>query len=67
MVGVTTTSYPGFGVIIYIVSKEDNSYHVIITNIPHCTCPNLTKISSQALGRDGNKCIANIYIMCLDF
>ena len=41
--------YPGFGVIINIVSKEDITYSVTIGDIPHCTCPDLTKMSSHGL------------------
>ena len=37
--------YQGFGVIINIVSKEDNAHHVTIGDIPQCTCPNFTKMS----------------------
>ena len=49
VVGVTVIPYPGFGVIINIVSKQDITYHVTIGDIPHCTCPDFTKMSSQAL------------------
>ena len=34
VVGVTAISYLGFGVIINIVSKKDNSYYVAIGDIP---------------------------------
>ena len=34
VVGVIVIPYPRFGVIINIVSKKDNAYHVIIGNIP---------------------------------
>ena len=53
VVEVTTTSYLGFGVIINIVSKEDITYRVTIGDIPRCTCPNFTKMSSHALKKKG--------------
>jgi hypothetical protein len=53
VVGVTAIPYPGFGVLINIVSKEDISYRVTIGDIPHCTCPDFTKMSSQSLGKKG--------------
>jgi hypothetical protein len=46
MVVVTVIPYPGVGVIINIVSKEDITYCVTIGNIPHCTCLDFTKMSS---------------------
>lgn len=33
-VGVIAIMYPQFGVIVNIISKVDNSYHVIIGDIP---------------------------------
>ena len=51
VVGVTGIPYPGFGVIINIVSKHDITYHVTIGDIPHCTCRVFTKMSSQTLGK----------------
>ena len=53
VVGVTAIPYPSFDVIIHIVSKEDIAYRVTIGDIPHCTCPNFMKMSSQALGKKG--------------
>ena len=52
LVGVTSISYLRFGVIINIVSKEDNSYYVTITNIPHFTCPDLTREISSDFGKE---------------
>ena len=49
----SATPYPGFGVIINIVSKEDITYRVIIGDIPHCKCPDFTKMFSHALGKKG--------------
>ena len=46
VVGVTTMPYPGFGIIISIISKEDNSYLVASGNNPYCTCLDFMKISS---------------------
>ena len=43
---ITAIPYPGFGVLINIVSKEDITYHVTIGDMPHCTCPYFTKMSS---------------------
>ena len=50
---VTVIPYPGYGVIINIVSKEDITYRITIGDIPHCTCPDFIKMSSQALGKKG--------------
>ena len=52
VVGVTAIPYPSYGVIIN-VSKDDITYRITIGDIPHCMCPNFTKISSQALGKKG--------------
>ena len=64
VVAAIAIPYPRFGVIINILSKEDISYNIIIGDIPHCTCPDFTKMSSHVLGKK-KKCIANIFIMCL--
>lgn len=48
-VGVTTILYTWFGVIIHIVSREDNSYRVTISNMPQCIYPDFTKMSYGAL------------------
>jgi hypothetical protein len=53
VVGVTALPYPCYGVIINIVSKEDIIYRITIGDIPHCTCPEFTRMSSQALGKKG--------------
>ena len=53
VVGVTATPYPGFRVIINMVFKEDITYHVTIGDIMYYTCPNFTKMSSHALGKNG--------------
>ena len=53
VVGVTVIPYLGFGVIIKIVSKQDITYHVTRGDIPLCTCPDFTKMSSQTLGKKG--------------
>ena len=53
VVGVTAIPYHGYGVIVNIVVKEDITYRITIGGIPHCTCPNFTKMSSQALGKKG--------------
>ena len=65
VVGVTAIPYPRFGVLINIISKKDIAYCITIGDIPQCTCPDFIKMSTQSLGR--NRCIANIFIMCLDF
>lgn len=44
---------PSFAVIINIISKDDKSHHVTIGNIPQCTCPNFTKMSSHILRKKG--------------
>ena len=48
---ILATHAPQARMIINIVSKEDIPYHVTIGDIPHCTCPDFTKMSSQALGK----------------
>jgi hypothetical protein len=53
VVGITVIPYPGFGVLINIVSKEDITYRVTIGDMPHCTCSDFTKMSSQSLGKKG--------------
>jgi hypothetical protein len=50
MVGITAIPYPRFGVLINIVSKEDITYRVTIGDMPHCTCFDFKKMSSQSLG-----------------
>jgi hypothetical protein len=52
VVGVTTIPYQGLAVIINIISKEDNSYHVTIGNMSQCTCLNFTKTSSGVFGKE---------------
>lgn len=64
VVGVTSISYLGFGVIIKVVSKEDNTYCVITGDIPQYMCLDFTKMSYGALCKKGNGCIANTYTMC---
>ena len=49
MVGVTAIPYPCYGVIINIFSQKDITYHITMDDIPHCTCSDFTKMSSQAL------------------
>ena len=51
VVGITAISYPSYGVIINIVSKKDTTYRITIGDIPHCTCQDFTKMSSQGLGK----------------
>ena len=53
MVGITAIPYLGYEMIIDIVSKEDITYRITIGDIPHCMCPDFTKMSSQALGKKG--------------
>ena len=53
VVGVTAIPCLGYGVIINIVSKEDITYRMTIGDIPHCTCPDFTKMFSQALEKKG--------------
>lgn len=47
VVEVTTIPYPGFEVLINIVSKEDIAYRVRFGDIPQCTY--FTKMSTQSL------------------
>ena len=51
MVRVIAITYTRFGMIINIVSKENIAYCVTIGEIPHYSCPNFTKMSSQSLGK----------------
>lgn len=53
VVGVATIPYPGFGVLINIIAKEDSTYRVTIGDKPLCTCPDFTKLSSRSLERKG--------------
>jgi hypothetical protein len=50
VVGITPILYLEFGVLINIVSKEDITYRVTIGDMPHCTCFDFNKMSSQSLG-----------------
>jgi hypothetical protein len=50
VVGITAIPYPGFEMLINIVSKEDITYRVTIGDMPHCTCFDFKKMSSQSLG-----------------
>jgi hypothetical protein len=50
VVEITVIPYRGFGVLINIVSKEDITYRVTIGDMPHCTCFDFNKMSSQSLG-----------------
>ena len=52
VVGVIAIAFPRCEVIINIVFKEDIAYHVIISDISHCTCPNFTKWSSLVFGKE---------------
>jgi hypothetical protein len=61
LVGVTAIPYLLFGKLIIIVFKEDISYHVTLGDIMHYTC------HLNLYGKKGNRCIANIFIICLDF
>jgi hypothetical protein len=51
VVGITVIPYPGFEMLINIVSKENIIYCVTIGDLPHCTCSDFTKMSSQSLGK----------------
>ena len=53
VIGVTAIPYPGIGVLINIVSKEDIAYRVTIVDMRHCTCLDFMKMSSQSLGKKG--------------
>ena len=46
VVGIISIPYLGFGVLINIISKEDITYCVTIGDMPYCTCPDFTKMSS---------------------
>ena len=49
VVGMTAIPYPGFGVLLNIVSKDDIKYRVTNTDMSHCTCSDFTKMLSQSL------------------
>ena len=53
MVGVSTISYLGFGVLINTIFNKDIAYRVKIGDILLCTCFDFTKMSSSSLGRKG--------------
>lgn len=65
IVEVTATPYSRFGVIMNIMSKEDNSQSVTIGNMPQCTCHNFTGMSSHALGKKKEIDILQTPILCL--
>ena len=52
VVGIIAIPYPRFKVLINIVSKKDIMYRVIIGDMPHCTCLDFTKMSSQSLEKN---------------
>ena len=64
VVGITPISYPCFGVIINIMSKEDNTHNVKIGDIPQCPCLDFAQMSLEVWARKGEGCIAHIYTMC---
>ena len=53
VVGIATIPHIRFGLLINIVCNEGIAYHVTIGDLPLCTCPNFTKMSSQSLRRKG--------------
>ena len=67
VVGVIAIPYHGLGVIVNIISKEDNSYYVTIGDNLHCTCPSFTKMGVM---RDEALVVLwydNWYILCSNF
>ena len=52
VVVVNAIPYPGYGVIMNIVSKEDITDRITIGDIPPCKCLDFMKMSSQALGKN---------------
>ena len=66
VVEVTPILYSGLEVLINIISKEDIAYCVTSGNIRHCIFSNLTRMSSQPLGKKGEWCTTNIFIMRWD-
>ena len=67
VVGIFVTPYPRLGVLINIVSKEDIAYYVTIGDVPHCTCPDSTKMSSQSLEGKKDGCTTSILILVFRF
>jgi hypothetical protein len=65
VVGITPMQYPWFGVIINIIYKEDNTYHITIGSIPRCTCPYFTKMLSGALGQKKEIDVLQTSIICV--
>ena len=66
VVGVTTILYLEFGVIVNIISKEDNFYCITIGDLPQCTSLDFVKLSSMALGKKRKwrycKCLYYVFI-----
>ena len=63
--GVTAIPYPGYGVIINIVSTDDIKYRITIGDIPHYTYPDFTKMSSQALEKKGKWMYCKHLFLCV--
>ena len=65
VIGVTPIPYPCLGVIINIVSKEDNTYHVTIGDILKAHVQTSPKCQLKLWRK--NACVASTCTMCLDF
>lgn len=53
VVSAMAIPYHGYGSIITIVSKEDKTYLMSITNNPQCTCPKFCKVVVNGNGKEG--------------
>jgi hypothetical protein len=48
---VTAIPHPGFGAVINLVSKSDQTYVVSISSFPGCSCPDFKTMETTSLGR----------------
>ena len=54
-------------ILINIFIKEDIAYHVTIGYIPHCTCMDFTKTTSQSLEKKGEMGVPQISLLYVRF
>ena len=64
VVGVIAIPYLGFRVIINIVSREDNSYCVVIGDIPNLHAPTYENVF-LCFGKEGNWGLIQTSILCV--
>ena len=67
VVGIIATPYPGCGVPINIVSKDDHTYRITLGNMPHCTYLDFMKMYSQSIGKKEKWMCCKYLYYILDF